>query len=93
MNSVVIEWANREKATRPEPGYVGLYVIYQNAWWVVNADGDLGFMRLAGGRFVAQCNPHRTIVEQTSVPYFADHGAVGVERIPAVYVPHRCEGG
>ena len=53
-------------------------------WWAVDAEG-----RIATYHGTPQCNMHESIARDLILKNVG--GAVDVEQIPAVFLPHRCE--
>ena len=59
----------------------GLYQVWKDAWWAVNADGNVFFY---GATNSPQCNVHRSIAERVGMHA---PGAVGVVQIHLAHVP------
>jgi hypothetical protein len=79
-----IVWEDVEAfSTLPEGGGVHTVSIYNDYWWITNAEGQIAFYTLYDQR-KPQCNQNRSIAEAVAMTH---PEAVNVIQIPHVFVP------
>lgn len=84
-----IEWVDRTLLTRP-PERGGMYHVYVDHWWPIDATGRIAFYHPIRDRDAARYNYPQANTSEQIARKLQPEGAVDAVLLPHVFTPHDC---